>query len=66
MRVKINGNEQFMENRVSILELIREKGLKPDNIVIEHNYNIIPKERWPEIVLQDADSIEIVSFVGGG
>jgi thiamine biosynthesis protein ThiS len=38
----------------------------PDHIVVEHNLNITSKADWQKIALKEDDSIEIVSFVGGG
>ena len=66
MKVKINGKEQDTAGLVSLSELIESKGLSQKAIVIEHNYNIILKEKWPETILDEGDNIEIVSFVGGG
>ena len=34
--------------------------------VLALNGNIVPKAAYAETVLSDGDSIEIVSFVGGG
>ncbi len=66
MILKINGKEHNVQKQNSLIELIDSKRLNHDKIVIEHNYNIIPKERWKEIILNEGDNIEIVSFVGGG
>ncbi|MDD6043847.1 MAG: sulfur carrier protein ThiS [Eubacteriaceae bacterium] len=35
-------------------------------IAIERNGDILPKAQYSETTLMDDDSIEIVSFVGGG
>ncbi len=35
-------------------------------IAVELNEEFLPKAKFPETVLQDGDSLEIVSFVGGG
>jgi thiamine biosynthesis protein ThiS len=41
-------------------------GLAPERVAIERNRDIVPRNRWPETVLADGDSLEIVHFVGGG
>ncbi len=38
----------------------------PKRIAVERNGDIVPKSQYGQVVLQDGDSIEIVSFVGGG
>lgn len=67
MKVRINGvDERISEANLTLEQLIADRGLSPKKIVIELNLSIVPREQWPQITLQDADSIEIVSFVGGG
>ena len=66
MKVRINGKEQDISGSKNLSELIEKKGLTGKAVVIEHNYNIIPKEKWRETILDESDNIEIVSFVGGG
>lgn len=67
MKVRINGVEEVIsEKTMTLQELVLNRGLKPTQIVIEVNLRIIPREQWPQISLQDKDSIEIISFVGGG
>ena len=64
--LKINGQEHSLEEEMSLLKFIEKKSLKKDRIVIEYNQNIIPMERWQDVSLKEGDSLEIVSFVGGG
>ena len=35
-------------------------------IAVERNGEILPKAEYDTLLLQDGDTIEIVSFVGGG
>jgi sulfur carrier protein len=64
--IKINGKEHDASGLQNLAELISGKGLSGKAVVIEHNYNIIPKEKWHETIINKGDNIEIVSFVGGG
>ena len=66
MRIKINGCEQEIQGTQTLEELVEEKKLIKNNIVMELNREIIPKEQWPKTVLKKGDCLEIVSFVGGG
>lgn len=67
MRVRINGREEALPDSVTILqELVRDRGLVPEHIVIEVNLQVIFRDDWPKVSLRDEDRIEIVSFVGGG
>lgn len=65
MQVRING--QVEETAAGDLdELVKELGLKSDNLVIEFNNQIIKQESWLTTLLQQDDVIELLSFVGGG
>jgi len=66
MIIKINGKEEAIDTPGSLAELILNKELVPDHIVVEHNFRIAPKDEWVDIRLKENDNIEIVSFVGGG
>ena len=66
MKLKINGKDISVGSKKTLGELLLEKGLHPEKIIIEHNLKIVPKEQWPNIALNDNDIIEIISFVGGG
>ena len=66
MIIKINGKENSVETKMNLHELITDKKLSPEKIVVEHNFNIVPQDKWQDIVLDENDTIEIVSFVAGG
>jgi thiamine biosynthesis protein ThiS len=67
MKVRINGVEEVIcAKTMTLQELVVSRGLSPAKVVIEVNLRIIPRDEWPQVGLQDKDSIEIISFVGGG
>ena len=66
MIITINGKPENVKMQSNITELILSKGLCMSNLVVEHNSRILPKHQWQDIILKENDTIEIVSFVGGG
>lgn len=66
MRVRINGKERELPSATTLLQLLQERGLDPRMVVVEYNYEIIPRERYGEIVLREGDNLEIVQMVAGG
>ncbi len=66
MIIKINGKEEQVADVFSILELVKQKNLIAERIVVEHNLKIVPRENWAGVYLRENDSVEVVSFVGGG
>lgn len=63
--VKINGEQLDVAGK-TIHEYLLTTEYDLTRIAIERNDNIVPKAQYKEIVLEDGDSLEVVSFVGGG
>ena len=66
MIIKINGKDETVGKKLNLAELVAAKKLSPEKIVIEYNLRIVPRDKWRNVILQESDHIEIVSFVGGG
>ena len=66
MFITINGKKEEVKLGLSLSGLILSKGLRAENLVIEHNLRILLKEEWENTHLRGGDKVEIVSFVGGG
>ena len=63
--VKINGEELNIGGK-TVAEYLSSTKYDPKRIAIERNGDIVPKAQYSETVLKDGDSVEVVSFVGGG
>ena len=63
--VKVNGAELEIAGK-TIAEYLADTNYDMKRIAVERNGEIVPKAKYAETVLQDGDSIEVVSFVGGG
>lgn len=63
--VKVNGNKLDVSGW-NVLQLIENEGYKRTNVAVELNEEIVPKTDYETVILKDGDSVEIVSFVGGG
>ena len=63
--VKINGEERNVVG-MTVAEYLATTNYTPKRIAVERNGDIIPKSQYDNTVLQDGDSVEVVSFVGGG
>lgn len=62
----INGKEFNLHSGISIENMLLELNLDKKKVVVEVNENIISKEEFENFKLNNNDSIEVVSFVGGG
>lgn len=64
--VRINGNEiEHMEGK-TIAQYLVESGYDSRRVAVEKNGVIVPKESYEEVRISEADTLEVVSFVGGG
>ena len=60
----INGKIEKI-SAISLLDYLEKNKYRIDRIVIEYNGEIIKKDKFSKIMIQDKDRIEIVSLVGG-
>lgn len=63
--VKINGQEQDVAG-MTVLEYVASANYNAARIAVEINGDIVPKSTYGEIILKEGDTVEVVSFVGGG
>ena len=63
--VKINGQELDVAGK-TLADHLTTTNHDLKRIAVERNGEIVPRTQYSETVLVDGDSIEIVSFVGGG
>jgi len=63
--VKVNGKELDLAGK-TVEEYLLTTDYDAKRIAVERNGEIVFKSQYSETVLNDGDSIEVVSFVGGG
>ena len=63
--VKVNGEPKDIAGK-RLAEYLASTNYDIRRIAIELNGDIVPKATYADIVLKDGDSLEVVSFVGGG
>lgn len=63
--VKVNGEMLDIAGK-TLAEYLAGTDYDTGRIAVERNGEIVPKAQYAETVLHDGDSVEVVSFVGGG
>jgi len=63
--VKVNGEMLDLAGK-TVMEYLETTNYDPKRIAVERNGDIVFKSQYSTTVLEDGDSIEVVSFVGGG
>ena len=61
-----NGEKYFIDQNVTILELIQYFNFNTYFLVLEYNTFICKRDSWSTIVIKNQDQIEIITIVGGG
>lgn len=62
--MKVNGETITLSKSVSLMEFLENSGYKAGRIAVERNGNIVPKQSYDSVMLTEADTLEIVHFVG--
>ena len=65
-RLTVNGKTRTLDGPTTVLEFLEQLGVDPRIVAVEHNGDIIRRERYAEVPLADGDVLEIVRMVGGG
>jgi len=67
MKIKVNGEwKEFSKEKLTIKELVEELGIKAPNFAVAVGMDVIPKSEYETFKIKDGDTVEIVTFVGGG
>jgi thiamine biosynthesis protein ThiS len=66
VQITLNGDRFELDQPVSVADLLAKLDIDPRRVAVEHNLAILKRQRFPEVVVQEGDTVEIVNFVGGG
>lgn len=63
--LKVNGKPVDAAG-VSIAEYLARENFDVRKVAVELNEEIVPKKNFADVILQDGDVVEVISFMGGG
>ena len=64
--VRVNGEDRRIAAGQNVRGYIESLGLHPGLVVVEHNREILDRERYADVPIEEGDVLELVHFVGGG
>ena len=64
--MKVNGLTVRLDADMTLLSYLLQSGFDPTRVAVERNGKIVPKSEFASLPLSDEDTLEVVSFVGGG
>ena len=65
MTLTINGERRDVADGLTVAALVGTLGIR-GRVAVELNGEVLRQAQHPEVTLRDGDSLEVVTFVGGG
>ena len=65
-KIQLNGDPYEINNGTNLNELLNKLKIQKNKVAIEVNGEIVEKNKYPNLILNKDDNVEIVQFIGGG
>ena len=65
-KIQLNGNPYEINIETNLNQLLNKLKIKTTKVAIEVNGAIVEKNKYPKVILNKGDKVEIVHFIGGG
>ncbi len=65
-KIQLNGTSYEINNGTNLNELLKNLKIQKNKVAIEVNGEIVEKNKYPNLILDNNDKVEIVHFIGGG
>lgn len=62
----VNGEKRQLDGPTKLIAFLETLEFNPRYVAVARNGNVLRREEWPDVVLEDGDVLEIVRMVGGG
>ncbi len=66
MYIVLNGKKFQINEKDTIMRLLKKIDIKSSKVAIEVNKVVIPKEKYRYFKFKNNDKVEVVTFIGGG
>jgi len=66
VEIILNGEPYAVDQPLTIVALLERLEIDARRVAVEHNLTIIKRHRFPDVIVDEGDQVEIVNFVGGG
>ena len=65
-KIQLNGDSYEINDGTNLNELLIKLKIQKNKVAIEVNGAIVEKNKYPNLILNKNDKVEIVQFIGGG
>ncbi len=66
MTITVNGQKKEVPEGTTVQGLLERLNIQQQRVAVERNEEIVKKTLYAETVIGEGDSLEVVSFMGGG
>lgn len=66
LSLTVNGEPRSLPRGSSVGALVRHLGLTSATVAVERNGDVVPRREHDTTPLAEGDTLEVVTFVGGG
>ena len=65
-KIQLNGISYEINDGTNLNELLNNLKIRKNKVAVEVNGEIVEKNKYPNLILNKDDKVEIVQFIGGG
>ena len=65
-KIQLNGSPYEINIETNLNQLLNKLKIQKTKVAIEVNGTIVEKNKYPKVILNKGDKVEIVHFIGGG
>ena len=65
-KIQLNGSDFEINNGTNLNELLNKLKIQKNKVAVEVNGEIVQRNKYPNLILNKDDKVEIVHFIGGG
>lgn len=66
INIYINGKKESLPEKLTLLDLLKLKNIRPEVVTVELNETIINRKDYNSTIIKDKDKLEFVYYMGGG
>lgn len=64
--IRLNGETRSFDQTMPVAELLVKLEIAAGSVVVERNTEILHRNQFSVVAVEDGDQLEIIRFVGGG
>ena len=66
IRITVNGKDVELDSPMTVQQLLETTHVPPNYLAVEVNTDVVPREAYTDLMVQNGDQVEVVTLVGGG